>query len=478
MSRGSGRYAAYHALWHLAEIGVLSDLRGFASPAWDAAQARIEGGARPTRVALIDTSVAADHPNLRDAVDADLSFDLCADPDGHAAFRDGARLAALVAAARADAGSASQDGLHRTPLPDGLAPAWDALLDRMGAAAAAGGPAAPPFGPSFAAHGTAMAGLIGARPLPPGAVPVAGRAVSIPAGVSLPQPAPAFAYAGVDPFCEIVPIATQFDASGAPVLDVALTDASYRAHIESFVGTPGGAPTAVVAGGGVVVSWNGATEVASWQLLDAAGNPVGAAQPKDGFETTLLVPAGTDPATLTVQALDAAGRPLTAESTTVTGSTYVSGLQVTAPVGPGSFDDGVLALPPFTAGFSLLGIAPASVQLGVFPFANTVQADFGPAGSTLTFQAKLKVTDFRVGPFGLQDFVGPSCLTDQPTTFTLTAPGDASQGSPLTGTYATSPFVGCGLLDPVATFALSRPDNTMTLRLPPASVAVTSAGAR
>jgi hypothetical protein len=203
--RGSGRYSAFHALWHLAEIGVVEDLKTFASAAWDAAEARIDAGAEPTRIAMIDTSVAADHPNLRGAIDADLSFDLCADPLGRAEFRSGRKLSALVAEAKGSADPPSG-------LPARLAETWAALLDHLEAASAGDGAAAPVFGPSFAAHGTVMAGLIGARPLAAGEVEIAGIATAIPPDASIPAPAPVgFAYSGVDPFCEIVPIATHFD---------------------------------------------------------------------------------------------------------------------------------------------------------------------------------------------------------------------------------------------------------------------------
>lgn len=53
------------ALWHLKDIGVVTDLKSFAGPAWDLAAARLANGAPATRVALIDVSVAYTHPTLR-----------------------------------------------------------------------------------------------------------------------------------------------------------------------------------------------------------------------------------------------------------------------------------------------------------------------------------------------------------------------------------------------------------------------------
>ena len=87
---------------------------------------------------------------------------------------------------------------------------------------------------------------------------------------------------------------------------------SYRAYRMPWVGLPRTAPTlaAAVAGAGmhVYASWNGATEVATWELLggpgaDALAPLLGA--PRAGFETRLIAPART--AFVAVRARDAAG---------------------------------------------------------------------------------------------------------------------------------------------------------------------------
>jgi hypothetical protein len=91
---------------------------------------------------------------------------------------------------------------------------------------------------------------------------------------------------------------------------------SYRTFVLPWSGRPATPPAAAVVptpgGGGATVyaSWNGATEVASWQVL--AGSSAGALKPaggasKTGFETAIAVaslPAGSYVA---VQALNAAG---------------------------------------------------------------------------------------------------------------------------------------------------------------------------
>lgn len=213
--RGYGHYATYHALWHLREIGVVPDLTTFDSPAWDAAEAGIAASGRPTRIALIDVSVAYDHPNLRSAILTDLMVDFFSarfgafprpDPDGRrlsAALSRKDEAADLLAGTRVwtlfETLCQHLDDNHRSKGPED----WRTPL-RI----------APATSPAFSAHGTAMAGLIGARPLGPEAV---GLAVTQHIGLADGQPRPetpkaiGLPYAGVDPFCEIVPISTSFD---------------------------------------------------------------------------------------------------------------------------------------------------------------------------------------------------------------------------------------------------------------------------
>ena len=71
-----------------------------------------------------------------------------------------------------------------------------------------------------------------------------------------------------------------------------------------------------MSGSSVAVSWNGATNVASWQVLGGASAttlaPVSSA-PKTGFQTTISVPAGAT--YVAVQALDASGAVLATSHT-------------------------------------------------------------------------------------------------------------------------------------------------------------------
>ncbi len=215
LGRGYGHYASYHALWHLREIGVVPDLRSFDSPAWDAAEERLSSGARRTRVALIDTSVAYRHPNLEGAILTPLMIDFFSArfgtfpaPDDDTALLD---AALATAGAKADA---LADGMVRELL-ERLHRHLDTEYREAGQAAwRAPRRVSPATSPIFSAHGTAMAGLIGARPRGPDEVRLV-ETTHIGGGVSQPPPPSpdvfGFPYAGVDPFCEIVPISTSFE---------------------------------------------------------------------------------------------------------------------------------------------------------------------------------------------------------------------------------------------------------------------------
>jgi hypothetical protein len=109
------------------------------------------------------------------------------------------------------------------------------------------------------------------------------------------------------------PYFSQFSAGGRLLFDAKLPDGdgSYRVERHVWNATPATLPLAAAraADAGhvtVYASWNGATAVARWQVLDGAG-VVGSAA-RDGFETAITVPAGAGP--YAVRALDARGRTL------------------------------------------------------------------------------------------------------------------------------------------------------------------------
>ena len=94
---------------------------------------------------------------------------------------------------------------------------------------------------------------------------------------------------------------TEFAADGRVVFDATFEASrqSYRDFRFPWVGRPLGSPAVATerqASGGLVVyaSWNGATEVASWEVLDrsaAGGATVLASAPRTGFETAIEVSA-------------------------------------------------------------------------------------------------------------------------------------------------------------------------------------------
>jgi Arylsulfotransferase (ASST) len=113
-----------------------------------------------------------------------------------------------------------------------------------------------------------------------------------------------------------VPYVTEFDASGQVVLDLSFgkgiaritkpdQDAdSYRAYRFAWRGHPTDRPAIAVRGNKVFVSWNGATDVARWQV-ELDGQPAGTVS-KTHFESAL--PLGGKAKRITVVALDASGR--------------------------------------------------------------------------------------------------------------------------------------------------------------------------
>ncbi len=109
---------------------------------------------------------------------------------------------------------------------------------------------------------------------------------------------------------------TEFDSRGEEVYDAQFPvgDNSYRVYREQWSGQPLEPPSvvAVTSAGATTayVSWNGATDVAQWQLL-AGDSPsdlrVVSNTPVGGFETTI---ATAQTPHLEVRALNSAGEPL------------------------------------------------------------------------------------------------------------------------------------------------------------------------
>ncbi len=110
---------------------------------------------------------------------------------------------------------------------------------------------------------------------------------------------------------------TEFAPNGAVRFDARLPRGgqTYRALRFPWVGTPSVPPLLVAwpspSGRVGYASWNGATEVASWQLLTGAAPGLlqeALTKPRGGFETRLPIPRGSRYAA--VAALDEAGNEL------------------------------------------------------------------------------------------------------------------------------------------------------------------------
>lgn len=182
VTTGQGNYPQYNALWHLQTMGILD--ANHAAQGWSP-----RPPVKPTRVAVIDTSVAHKHPNLHGVIDTDLSIDFFSARLGSFPYRDAPCNLDL------DWDTNIADGLPHTVR------ILTELTDRLSHGAEAHHLGVQPCTePDFSSHGTAIAGLVGARPCV--------TQQKLPNGSSAPLALP---YTGVDPMCEIVQISTNFD---------------------------------------------------------------------------------------------------------------------------------------------------------------------------------------------------------------------------------------------------------------------------
>ena len=205
-----------HLLWHLEALGVV-DLHN-SSPIWREIEKR---GHAPVRVALLETGVDTAHPNLLGAIDMEAQADFSSHHYGTLYQPDIAgvrrpRSGGREARRRAEQAAANDQArnLFNTEdtrlmarlerrgvrVPDTVAPVIEALEHPNNRARplAIEDPAR-----ALGFHGTACAGLIGAR------IPPRRRWRS--------QGIPPLPYSGVNPYCTILPISTPvaFDARAA-----------------------------------------------------------------------------------------------------------------------------------------------------------------------------------------------------------------------------------------------------------------------
>jgi Arylsulfotransferase (ASST) len=121
------------------------------------------------------------------------------------------------------------------------------------------------------------------------------------------------------------PYFSEYNSHGQEVYDAHFKDsvASYRAYRYQWTGTPQTTPAVVGAShgnsSGIYVSWNGATNVASWRV-EGGGTPNSlrtvASSPKHGFETAITFGRQTY---VRVQALDRFGHVLSTSATVKVG---------------------------------------------------------------------------------------------------------------------------------------------------------------
>jgi hypothetical protein len=108
------------------------------------------------------------------------------------------------------------------------------------------------------------------------------------------------------------PHVTEYDARGRVVLDLRFAGRvdSYRAFRFPWIGRPTTRPAATIYRGRIFVSWNGATEVARWEVL-AGQNPHSLSRVRTvrrrGFETAITAPPSP---WIAVRALDRDGQTL------------------------------------------------------------------------------------------------------------------------------------------------------------------------
>jgi hypothetical protein len=160
---------------------------------------------------------------------------------------------------------------------------------------------------------------------------------------------------------------TEFNAANQSIFDMSLSGATYRATRAPWTGTPNYPPAIASSKGSgtavtVYASWNGATEVASWQVLAGSTptsmSPVGVPAPKSGFETALTVDT-TEPL-VAVQALDASNTVLATSPTVPTDYTPPAGGYYVGTTAGNVYNYGA----PFLGSLAASGKKPAAPLVG------------------------------------------------------------------------------------------------------------------
>jgi subtilisin family serine protease len=221
--KGTGFLPAFHALWHLPELRVVQDLESFASDHWDDA----DKGAYAPRIAIIDTPVDHKHPNLAGAIDTGLMRDFSNGGTGNFVVREWADLPQEDSNSRI--GLLDRIGDEKDGISKAIRDEVNWVEDKSKNLRPAGVPRVAPSR-LYGAHGTAVAGLIGARPTVvklrhPQFTPPKKKdqcnPVDNPVDLELP-------YCGINPFCRIVPISV----TAVPGPDMILGALEYAKLVE------------------------------------------------------------------------------------------------------------------------------------------------------------------------------------------------------------------------------------------------------
>lgn len=199
---GAGFRPSFHALWHLSALRVVDDLSTFSSQVWKTAAKAAEDDP-PIRIAIVDTAVDYRHACLRSAVDKGLMRDFSQSALGAFAVLDPSELSKDERASRGSLLSASEEVAPWIREAIETEVDWieknknnSMLLQKRKLGV-------------FGAHGTAVAGLIGARPTtvqlrsPAFAYGISGESIAVLESYSECRPLP---YSGINPFCSLVPI--------------------------------------------------------------------------------------------------------------------------------------------------------------------------------------------------------------------------------------------------------------------------------
>lgn len=162
----------------------------------------------------------------------------------------------------------------------------------------------------------------------------------------------------------------------------------------------------------------------------------------------------------------------------VTGSTFISKLNATITLGPGTLASsldlqtsaltGTLTLPPATGSFKLLGFIPVTATTE-FMQDGTATGTLKNGVVTTTTQVTLKLTSLKAA--GIPIFVGNQCQTS-PATITVTSQAGFNllNGGNLAGTYTIPQFSHCGLATFLINLTIPGANNTITLTLGKAKI--------